>query len=163
MALTHERRFFCVFYKWNVFWFLMAACLLQSCATKEKKVFESDCDAGIAFKRVSFTRLIANIEQYDHQYVEVYGTYKEGKEESALFNDSLFVSHSSDHAIWINFSQDCPLYLSGTHVGLFQYNDGKFTQLNHKNITIRGQIDVRHKGHLGSYKGSMDHVSFVRL
>jgi hypothetical protein len=117
----------------------------------------------MTFKHVGFSQLIDSIKNYDQQYIEVEGTYREGKEESALFNDSLFVDHSSQHAIWINFSQECPLYQIGTHKGIFEYNDGKFTQLNDKTITIRGKIDVRHKGHLGSYRGSMDRVSYVKL
>ncbi|HEY8782213.1 MAG TPA: hypothetical protein VIM16_11385 [Mucilaginibacter sp.] len=107
--------------------------------------------------------MIDSINNYDQQYIEVNGTYKEGKGESALVNDSLFVDHSSEHALWVNFSQDCPLYLKGTHTGLFEYSDGKFTQLNNKYITIRGKIDVRHKGHLGSYKGTIERVSFVQM
>jgi len=135
---------------------------LQSCKS-EKKVYLSHCDDGISFKHVNFTQLIDSINSYDQQYIEVDGTYEEGKEESALVNDSTFTDHSSEHAIWVNFSQDCPLYLEGTHKGIFEYNDGKFTQLNNKSITIRGKIDVRHKGHLGSYRGTLDRVSFVKM
>ncbi len=135
---------------------------LQSC-TSNKKIYQSDCDAGISFKHVSFTNLIDSLELYDNHYVEVYGTYREGNEESALFNDSLFVDHSSKRGLWINFSQDCPLYLSGTRTGLFEYADGKFTQINNKQITVRGKIDIKHKGHLNNYKGSIDRISFVKL
>ena len=134
-----------------------------SCRTETRKVYHSNCDDGIAFKHVSFSKLVDSINKFDQQYVEVDGVYKEGTEESALVNDSLFVDHSSQHAIWINFSQDCPLYLEGTHQGLFEFNDGQFTQINNQKITIRGKIDVKHKGHLGSYKGSMDRVSLVKL
>ncbi len=141
---------------------IISGFLLTSCKS-DKKVYTSNCDVDITFKHVSFTQLIDSIEKYDHQYVEVDGTYKEGDEESALVNDSLFVDHSTDHALWINFSQDCPLYLTGTRTGLFEYADGKFTQINNKTITIRGKIDVKHKGHLGSYKGSIDRISFVKL
>jgi hypothetical protein len=112
---------------------------------------------------VSFRQLIDSIQKYDHQYVEVDGSYEEGSEESALVNDSTFADHSTEHALWVNFSQDCPLFLTGTHIGIFEYNDGKFTQLNNKSITIRGKIDVRHKGHLGSYCGSIDRISYVKL
>ncbi len=130
---------------------------------REKKIFQSECDNAVTFKHVTFTRLIDSIEKYDQQYIEVDGTYKEGKEISALINDSLFVDHSNGHSLWINFSQDCPLYLLGTRKGLFEYNDGKFTLISNKKITIRGKIDVRHKGHLGSYRGTIDRVSFVKL
>lgn len=141
---------------------LLLAVVIQSCKS-EKKVYQSSCDVNITFKKVSFSKLIDSIDAYDQKYVEVDGTYQEGKEESALFNDSLFVDHSSSHALWINFSQDCPLYLSGTRTGLFESNDGSFTWISNKEVTIRGKIDVKHKGHLGSYRGSMDHVSLVKL
>jgi hypothetical protein len=135
---------------------------IQSC-NHEKKIYTSDCNDNLAFKRVTFTRLIDSIQNYDHQYVEVQGTYKEGESESALVNDSLFTDHSNRHALWVNFSQDCPLYLKGTRQGLFEYNNGKFTQINNKSIIIRGKIDVRHKGHLGSYRGQIDRVSYIEM
>lgn len=162
MAWIYAKRTATLFYKTVFFLFLIGFFIFQSCKS-EKKTYKSDCNDNITFKRVKFSLLIDNIKKYDQQYIEVSGTYEEGRDESALINDSLFVNHSNDHALWVNFSQDCPLYLTGTHVGLFEYNDGKFTQLNNKKITIRGKIDVRHKGHLGSYKGSIDRVSFVKL
>ena len=162
MAFTYAKQSAKLFRKGIFLQFLIPLLILQSC-NHDKKEYKSNCDAEITFKRVSFTNLIDSIQQYDHQYVEVYGTYREGDEESALFNDSLFVDHSNKHALWINFSQDCPLYLTGTRTGLFEYNDGKFTQINNKKITIRGEIDIKHKGHLDSYKASIDRISFVKL
>jgi hypothetical protein len=142
--------------------FLILTGVLQSCK-HEKKVYQSDCNNDLNYKHVSFTNLIDSIQNYDHQYIEVEGTYEEGDAESALVNDSLFVDHSSQHALWVNFSQDCPLYLEGTHKGLFEYNDGKFTQISNKLIVVRGKIDVRHKGHLGSYRGEIDRISYIKL
>lgn len=162
MALTHAKQTTPLFYTVAIFQFLTAVFVLQSC-TSHKKIYKSNCDDNITFKHIEFTKLIDSIENYDHQYIEVSGTYKEAKEQSALFDNSMFEDHSNGHALWINFTQDCPLYLSGTHIGLFEYNDGQFTQINNKKIIIRGKIDVRHKGHLGSYKGSIDRVSFVEL
>ncbi|MDB5130420.1 MAG: hypothetical protein JWR02_169 [Mucilaginibacter sp.] len=145
-----------------LFVIVMAVFVLLSCTSK-KKIYKSDCNDNLSFKRLRFSQLIDSIEIYDHQYVEITGTYKESRDQSALVNDSLFVDHSNSHAIWVNFSQDCPLYLTGTHIGLFEFNDGKFTQLDNKTVTLRGKIDVMHKGHLGSYRGSIDRVSFVKL
>ena len=146
----------------TIFPLFFGVVVLQSCRD-EKKIYQSNCDNGINFKRVSFTHLIDSINNYDQQYVEVDGTYKEGKEESALVNDSLFVDHSTQHAIWVNFTQDCPLVEISTRQGLFEYNDGTFTRISDKQITIRGKIDVRHKGHLGSYRATIDRVSLVKL
>jgi len=163
MALNYAGRAASLFYTAAILQFLALALFFPSCKNDKKKIYLSDCNKAITFKHVGFTQLIDSIQNYDQQFVEVDGTYQEGKELSALVNDSLFVDHSSEHALWINFSQDCPLYLMGTRKGLFEYNDGKFTQINNKEITIRGKIDVRHKGHLGSYKGTIDRVSFVKL
>ena len=149
-------------FKYITILFYSVVFVIQSCKS-EKRIYESECDNNITFQHIGFTKLIDSIENYDQKYIEVEGTYQEGKEESALVNDSLFVDHSSRHALWINFSQDCPLYLIGTHKGIFEYSDGQFTQIKNKKVRIRGRIDVRHKGHLGSYRGTIDRVSFVEL
>ena len=151
-----------LFYSKAVFQLLILAFVLQSCTTK-KQEYKSSCDADITFKHVSFTQLIDSIENYDQQYVEVSGTYKEGNEQSALFNDSLFVDHSNKHALWINFSQDCPLYLKGTHTGLFEATDGGFTPLNNKRVVLRGRIDLHNTGHKKQYKGCIDRISYIQL
>ncbi|SCW61059.1 hypothetical protein [Mucilaginibacter sp. NFR10] len=136
--------------------------LLGACA-KQKKVFQSDCNSSKDYKKISFTELASHIEKYDKQYVEVSGKYKEGNEQSALFNDSLFSSHALHNAIWVDFSQDCPLYLPGTHIGLFTYNDGQFIGMNKRKVTIRGVVDASDKGHLKQYRGTIDRVSFIEL
>jgi len=151
-----------VFSKTGAFIALFILVGLQSCK-HEKKIYTSDCNSDLAYKRITFTQLIDSIQNYDHQFIEVQGTYKEGDAESALVNDSLFTDHSNGHAIWVNFSQDCPLYLKGTRQGLFEYNDGKFTQISNKSVIIRGKIDMRHKGHLGSYRGEIDRVSYIEM
>ncbi len=161
MIFTRSK-YYAVFSKSIFFSIVVSAFIFPSC-TSEKKIYKSDCNDDLTFKHVGFTQLIDSIEIYDQQYVEITGTYKESKERSALFNDSLFVDHSNSHAIWVNFSQDCPLYLSGTRIGLFEFNDGKFTQINNKTLTLRGKIDVAHKGHSGSYRGSIDRVSFIKM
>jgi len=151
-----------LFYRAVIFVSFFIPVMLQSCK-HEEKVYKSPCNDDSNFKHVSFTVLIDSIQNYDHQYIEVEGTYREGKDMSALVNDSTFVDHSSIRSLWVNFSQDCPLFLEGTHQGLFEYNDGKFTQISDKTIILRGKIDVRHKGHLGSYRGEIDRVSYIKL
>jgi hypothetical protein len=136
--------------------------ILASCqGHKTREVFKSDCDVNIPFKKVSFTQLVDSIDDYDQQYIEVNGKYKEGSELSALFNDDKFFGHPDSDALWVNFSQDCPLYLTGTHTGLFEVSNGQFVPINNKKITIRGKIDLHNKGHLNQYKGTIDHVSLV--
>jgi hypothetical protein len=150
------------FYKAVTLLFFTIAFLFQSCK-HENKIYTSNCNNDLNYKHVSFTQLIDSIQNYDHQYIEVQGTYEEGKEESALVNDSTFVNHSSERALWVNFSQDCPLYLVGTRQGLFEDNDGQFSQISSKTMVIRGRIDVRHKGHLGSYRGEIDRISYIKM
>ncbi|BAU55790.1 hypothetical protein [Mucilaginibacter gotjawali] len=162
VAFTHPKRMVAFFVKAIIAPFFLAPLFFQSCK-HEKKIYQSNCNDDLSYKHVGFRQLIDSIQLYDHQYVEIDGTYIEGNEESALVNDSLFADHSTQHALWVNFSQDCPLVLKGTNRGIFEINDGKFTQLNNKSVTIRGKIDVRHKGHLGSYSGSIDRISYVKL
>ncbi len=162
MASPHPKHFTQYLNKMSVFLILMGSMVWLSCS-HNKKVYKSDCDSDKAFKHVGFSQLIDSLANYDQKYVEVSGRYKEDKGVSALFNDSLFVDHSSKNALWVDFSQDCPLYLLGTHVGLFEYNDGKFTQINDKLITIRGRIDLHNKGHLKQYRGTIERVSFIKL
>lgn len=140
---------------------ILACFALQSCSHKSK-VYQSNCDIDRHFKHVSFKQLTDSLAAYDQQYIEVTGKYMEDKELSALFCDSLF-DRNEKNALWVNFSQDCPLYLSGTHQGLFEVNDGHFTQINNKSVTIRGKIDLRNKGSNHHYKATIDRVSLVKI
>lgn len=140
----------------------MIPVMALSCS-KQKQTFESACNTGVVFNKVPFTELVNHLEKYDKQYVEVTGKYVEGFEQSALFNDSLFTSHARKKALWVDFSQACPLYLKGTRVGLFEYNNGTFTQINKRYITIKGKIDIHNTGHLKQYRGAIGRVSFIEL
>src|ERR1700761_7797407 len=152
---------------------LLLSVALSSCSGN-KKIYTSTCDNNITFKHVAFTHLIDSLDYYDKKYIEVSGRYEEGKEESALFNNSLFTSKPKTALckykpftpkpkprLKVNFSQDCPLYLAGTHTGFFEYNNGAFTQINKKKVIIRGKLDVHNKGNLKQYKACIDHVSFI--
>jgi hypothetical protein len=143
---------------------LLAVCSFLTACHQPKKVFVSDCndDAQPVYKRIAFTELVTHLKKYDKQYVEVSGKYIEAPEQSALFNDSLFADHGTNKAIWIDFNPDCPLYLKGTRIGLFQYNDGQFTQINNKHVIIRGRVDVHDTGHL-KYKGAIERISYINL
>ena len=162
MALPHQTQA-PLYFKAAPLLFILMTCLSLSACKHNKKMYTSDCDVDKEFKHISFKQLIDSLDDYDQQYVEVSGKYEEDKGISALFCDSLFVDHSSKNALWVNFTQDCPLYLSGTHQGLFEYNDGQFTQINDKAITIRGMIDLHNKGGKKKYKGTIDHVSLIKL
>jgi hypothetical protein len=144
---------------------LLAACLsiaVQSC-NSGSKIYKSSCNDGISFKHVTFHHLMDSIDAYDQQYVEVSGRYVEDKELSALYNDSLFSDRSDKNGLWVNFSQDCPLYLTGTHQGLFEYDGSGFTVISNRSITIRGRIDLHNKGSHNRCKASIDRISFVKL
>jgi hypothetical protein len=136
--------------------------MLHACS-HPKHIYTSECSEGIIYKRVAFSHLVDSIKYYDKQYVEVTGKYVEGKNLSALHNDSTFLNKGNSRALWVNFSQDCPLILRGTHTGLFEYGDGNFSKINNHTMTIRGKVDKHQKGHLKSYRGGIDMVSYVEL
>lgn len=142
--------------------FFTAALLLNSCAHNKKR-YTSDCSNGIAFKKVSYAALAESITTYDGQYVEVSGKFTEGKNLSALVNDSLYAIHGNSKALWVNFSQDCPLYLKGTHQGFFASEDGSEGDLNGRMVTIRGKVDVKQKGAGKAYSATIDQVSYIEL
>ncbi len=149
-------------FRQTAFLLIIGIVLLQSCS-HNKNVYKSNCDVDIVFKHTTFKQIMDSLADYDHQYVEVSGEYKEDKERSALVSDSLLTDHSNKNALWVNFSQDCPLYLSGTHTGLFEYSNDGFTPMKNKVITIRGKINLNNKGYLKQYKGSIERVSLIRL
>lgn len=136
--------------------------VLTSC-NAGKKIYLSDCDGDKTFKRVTFNHLLDSLNYYDQKYVEITGTYEEGKGKSAIYNDSTLVKTDNHKAFWVNFSQDCELYLKGTNTGLFDYNDGRFTQINNKRMRIRGKLDAHNLGYLKQYKGCIDHISLIEL
>lgn len=140
---------------------LLPLVLLNAC-TGNKKVYTSNCDHDIVFKHVDYAHLMDSLKYYDQKYVEVSGRYTSGKEQSALFSDSLYIIQPAK-AFWVNFSTDCPLYQSGTHIGFFDLDEGGFTKINYKKIKIRGKIDLHNHGYQKQYKGCIDHVSFIEL
>ena len=145
--------------------FAIAAILLatQGCS-HSKKIYESDCDNDQAFKKVGFKNLVDSFANYENQYIEVKGKFEQDKDISALIDDSL-VSKGNKRVLLVDFSQDCPLYLKGTRTGFFDYdtNNGQLTPVNNKTITIRGKINTHNKGKLNSYKGTIEHISYVSL
>lgn len=162
MALPHQKQSLRSLNKPLGLLALLALLALQSCK-HEKKVYKSECDIDKDFKTISFKQLMDSLDDYDQQYIEISGKYEEDKGISALVNDSLFTDVSNSNALWVDFSQDCPLYLSGTHQGLFEYNDGQFTQINNKEVTIRGIIVLRNNGKRDQYKATIERVSLVKL
>jgi len=136
--------------------------MLCSCANS-KHTYTSNCDVDQAFKRVTYANLLDSLSFYDGRYVETTGLYIEGKEQSALYSVDAIATTGSNKALWVNFSQDCPLYLAGTQQGFFEYNNGGFTQINNKQVRIRGRIDTRNKGHLNQYRACLDRVSLIEL
>jgi len=162
MALPHQKQSLRLLNKPIGLLALLALMSLQSC-NHERKIYKSQCDIDKDFKTISFKQLMDRLEDYDQQYIEISGKYEEDKGLSALVNDSLFSDVSNGNALWVDLSQDCPLYLSGTHQGLFEYNGGQFTRINDKKVTIRGLIVLRNKGKQDKYKATIERVSLVKL
>lgn len=142
---------------------LLVVLMLSSCMADKanKKIYISDCNAEQTFKQVTFVHLLDSLAYYDRQYIEVTGVYREGKGSwSALYDNGTIVANNKK-ALWVNFNQECELYLVGTHTGLFDFNNGRFTQMNNKQLRLRGQIDTNNHGKLRQYKGCIDKVSLV--
>ncbi len=129
------------------------------------KEYKSECNNGRVFKRVSFTHLMDSLSFYDKQFVEVSGKYQQGKDESVLLNDNPVSGNAGNNALWIDFSQECPLYLTGTRIGFFDYdhNNGQLTPANNVTVILRGEVNLQNKGHLKAYKGSISKISYVKL
>ncbi|MGY4537760.1 hypothetical protein ACVW0P_002179 [Mucilaginibacter sp. UYNi724] len=136
---------------------------LLACNTPKRKIYISECDLNVQFKKVSFAHLVDSVKYYDKQNVEVTGKYIEGKNVSALVNDSTFTDHGNSHSIWVNFTQDCPLYLVGKHIGLFETEDGEYNKLNNRKMTIRGRLEIAKKGHKNTYRATLNQVSYLEL
>lgn len=147
----------------RVYIILLFTATLLACNTHKKKIYISECAPGIKFKKVSFHNLVDSIKFYDKQYVEVSGKYLEGKHISALVNDSTFTDHGNSRSLWVNFTQDCPLYLKDKHTGLFETEDGEYNKINNRQMTIRGRIDVQKKGHQNTYRATLNEVSYLEL
>jgi hypothetical protein len=132
---------------------------------KKKNFYKSDCGDDRAFKHLSYTKLIDSMAYYDKQYVEVSGEYRQGNGESTLFNDTLLKRNYHKKALWVEFSPDCPLYLTGTRIGFFDYdyNGGNLTPANNKKIILRGRINYHYKGNSGAYEGTIEHISYVEF
>jgi hypothetical protein len=142
--------------------FLLLVATLQSCK-HDKKLYKSDCDIDKKFKRITLTNLMDSLSYYDNQCVEVRGKYKQDKNLSALFSESIF--RKKNTPIWVEFSPDCPLYLEGTRIGFFDYdyNGGKLTPANNQTIIIHGVVNAHYKGNAGMFKGSIGRVSYIQL
>ena len=141
--------------------FLFPVLMVMGC-TSGKQVYESNCNEEQAFKKISYSHLIDSLSQYDQQYIEIVGRYVEGKQLSVLYNDSTLLNNNNT-ALWINFSQDCPLYLSGTQKGFFDYTNGEFSQFKNKKVRIRGKVDTHNHGPLKHYRACIDRVSLIEM
>lgn len=143
--------------------FILLTLALLACNTNKRKIYTSECSAEIKFKKVSYSHLIDSAKYYDKQYVEVSGKYLEGKNQSALVNDSTFTDHGNGRSLWVNFTQDCPLYLVGKHTGLFETEDGEYNKISNRHMTIRGRIEITKKGHKNAYRATLNEVSYLEL
>ena len=140
----------------TVFYVMIAT--LFGC-THKKRVYASECDKDVHFKNISMAHLLDSARFYNKQFVEISGKYIEGKNISALVNDSLFVGRKNSSSLWVNFTQDCPLFLAGTQQGLFSSEDGSFEKLNNRRVTIRGRVEANSKG----YSATINEVSYIVL
>ena len=136
----------------------MVVLTLTAC-THEKKTYTSDCNDGRDFKRITLANLADSLEFYNNKFVEVTGLYRQDKAESLLIGDK------NKNAILVEFSNSCPLYLSGTRIGFFDYdnNNGQLTPANNKSVILKGEIIYHAKQKLNTPKASISHISYVQL
>jgi len=142
---------------------LLTALMLPACKSPQRKIYTSECATAIKFKKVNFADLADSINFYDKQYVQVSGKYLEGKNQSALVNDSTYTGKGETQSFWVNFTQDCPLYLMGKRIGLFETEDGEYNKISNRHMTIRGRINLEKKGHNKAYSATINEVSYLEL
>ena len=142
----------------KIFVFFMMATAISAC-THDKKVYTSGCNDGRDFKRISLANLADSLSFYNDKFVEVTGLYRQDKVVSFLIGDK------NKNAILVEFSNECPLYLTGTRIGFFDYdnNNGQLTPANNKTVILRGEIIYHANQKLNTPKASISHISYVEL
>jgi len=138
--------------------FFLLTVTLASC-TREKKIYISGCNDGHEFKRISIANLADSLSFYNNKYVEVSGKYQQDKALSILVGDN------ATSIVAVEFSNECPLYLTGTRTGFFDYdnNNGQLTPANNKIVILRGEVICHKTANVNSYKASISHISYVQL
>ena len=124
--------------------FLMVLPILTACKHGDK-IYTSDCNDGHGFKRISIAGLIDSLDFYNNKYVEVSGRFQQDKGVSILIGDK------KGQAILVEFSNGCPLFLTGSRIGFFDYdnNNGQLTPANNKIVILRGEIICHAKSRSG--------------
>jgi hypothetical protein len=144
--------------RFKILLFFMIVLTLTAC-THDKKIYTSDCNDGRDFKRISLANLADSLEFYNNKFVEVTGLYRQDKAISLLIGDK------NKNAILVEFSNACPLFLTGTRIGFFDYdnNNGQLTPVNNKTIILKGEIMYHANQKLNAPKASINHISYVQL
>jgi hypothetical protein len=132
--------------------------LLTACR-HDKKIYISDCNDGRGFKKITLVNLADSLEFYNNKFVEVTGQYRQDKATAVLVGDK------NNNTISVEFSNECPLYLSGTRIGFFDYdnNNGQLTPANNKTVILRGEIIYHSRQKINTPKASIMHISYVQL
>ncbi|RFZ90598.1 hypothetical protein D0C36_16650 [Mucilaginibacter conchicola] len=137
--------------------------ILAACSKHQPQVYTSNCFTDVMYKKVSYKNFMDSLRFYDGKFVEVGGTYKQGKQLSALVNDSTFTEHDPKHAIWINFSPDCPLYAPKTHTGFFEMHNGEYQNFNNTQMVIRGRLQVHKPDAKNPYPAILNDIIYLKL
>jgi hypothetical protein len=61
------------------------------------------------------------------------------------------------------FYAGLPAIPKDKHIGLFETEDGEYNEINNKQMTIRGRIDLQKKGHKEAYGATINEVSYLEL
>jgi hypothetical protein len=137
---------------------VMLVLVLNACKQKEK-IYSSDCNYGHSFTTVSLKTLADNGDFYDHKIVEVSGKFVQEKTMTVLTGDK------RGAIIMVEFSNSCPLFLTGTRIGFFDYdnNNGQLTPTNNKLVKVRGEVVLHNKPNLNQLRVALAHVSYVQF
>ena len=97
--------------------------------------------------KISISELAENYKNYQGQYIETAGKFRQGFEEFAIYSDKS-LSNGEAQGFWLDTDKDLNL------------DNSSFDKMNGKRVTIKGIIDTTHKGHLSSYLATITRIYF---
>ena len=125
----------------------------------QNKIYTSDCNEGHPFMPLTLTRLADSAAFYNNKFVELSGKFRQEKTLTVLTGDK------KGETIMVEFSNECPLFLAGTRIGFFDYdnNNGQLTPANNKIVKLRGEVVLHVKKSPNQLKVSVAHISYVQF
>jgi hypothetical protein len=110
-------------------------------------------DISINYKSIEFANLIKALKDYDGQYIETSGMYYTGPEQSALY--SLADINFTKPVLWIEFDDRL------SFKNFFTKKESINPFIKRLPVKIRGKVDYKNRGHMGSFSGSIVEITYV--